>query len=71
MTLDKKMWQEAVAQYRAWNDAKFAYRVQHVGERNVMERWREYCDLMSFGMKIKPESSARERRLKMAAWERY
>ncbi len=71
MTLDKKVWREAVEEYRAWNEAEFAYRVRHAGEKTDEEKWREYCDLLNFGTKIKPRPSEHERRSKLEMWQRY
>jgi hypothetical protein len=45
MSLDKKVWKEALAHYREWNEAKFAERVRNAGKKSLAEKWEEYKEL--------------------------
>ena len=40
VTDEKTLLREALAHYRAWNEAEFADRVRHAGERTLEEKWR-------------------------------
>ena len=55
MTEDKALWREALAYYRAWNEAEFADRVRRAGERTPVEKWNIFLDMWSFGIRIRPE----------------
>ncbi|MBC8248913.1 MAG: hypothetical protein H8E90_04490 [Anaerolineales bacterium] len=71
MSLDKIIWREAIAQYRAWNDAKFVEQVLSAGQKSPAEKWREYQALMSLCWKLKPEQSPWEQRRIAEEWEVY
>jgi hypothetical protein len=49
MSLDKTLWREAMAQYRAWNEAKFVEQVPTAGRKTPAEKWREYQGLFALG----------------------
>lgn len=71
MSLDKTIWREAIAQYRAWNEAKFVEQVLTAGQKTPAQKWREYQDLFAFGRWIKPEPSLWEQKQIANAWARY
>jgi hypothetical protein len=71
MTEDKKLLREALAHYRAWNEAEFADRVRHAGERTLEEKWRAYLDLTAFCRRVNPEASEWEQRRTAEAWDAY
>lgn len=63
---EKKAWQAALAAYRAWNEAEFQARLREAGKKSPEQKWREFCDLMEFGLMLKPEPSIHEHRQKIA-----
>ena len=71
MSLDRTIWREALAQYRAWNEAKFVEQVLSAGQKTPAERWREYQELMSLCWKLKPEPSLWEQQRTAEEWEAY
>jgi hypothetical protein len=71
MTEDKALWREALAHYRAWNEAEFADRVRRAGERTVAEKWHIFLDLVAFGRQIKPGLSKYAQRQKVIALQTY
>ena len=62
---------EAVACYQVWNDAELQERLRHAGEKTLEQKWREYLDLMEFGMQIKPSPSVHEQRQKVEMLNHY
>ena len=62
---------ETLACYQAWNDAEFHERLRHAGEKTLEQKWREYLDLMEFGMQIKPSPSVHEQRQKVEMLNHY
>ena len=68
---DKALLREAIAHYRAWNEAEFADRVQRAGEQTLAEKWRAYLDLMIFCWRVNPESSVWEQKQTIKEWETY
>lgn len=71
MILDRTIWREAMAHYRAWNEAKFVEQVLTAGQKTPAERWREYHDLFAFGRRIKSEPSLWEQKQVADAWTTY
>ena len=71
MTEDKAPWREALAHYRAWNEAEFANRVRRAGEQTLAEKWRAYLDLLAFCWRVNPEPSEWEQRQTAEEWEAY
>jgi hypothetical protein len=71
MVEDKTLWREALAHYRAWNEAEFADRVRRANEQSLAEKWRAYQDLMAFCWRINPEPSEWEQRQTIQEWEAY
>ncbi len=71
MTLDKAIWQEALAYYRAWNEAEFLDRVRNAGKKTDAEKWREYKDLFAFGQRFRPTPSARALAKSAQEWAAY
>jgi len=71
VTEDKALWREALAHYRAWNEAEFADRVRRAGEQSLAEKWRAYLDLMAFCWRANPEPSKWEQRQTAREWETY
>ena len=71
MAEDKALWREALAHYRAWNEAKFADRVRRAGEQTLAEKWCAYLDLMTFCWRVNPEPSEWEQRGISEEWETY
>jgi len=71
MAEDKALWREALAHYRAWNEAEFADRVRRAGEQSLAEKWRIFLDLTAFGRKIRPEPSEHAQRQEATALQMY
>jgi hypothetical protein len=71
MSLDKNIVREAIAQYEAWNEAKFVDQVLSAGQKSPAEKWREYQTLMSLCWKLKPEQSPWEQQRIAEEWEAY
>jgi len=71
MKEDKDLWREALAHYRAWNEAEFADRVRRAGEQSLTEKWRAYLDLMMFCWRANPEPSKWEQGQTAREWETY
>ncbi len=71
MAEDKALWREALAHYRAWNEAEFADRVRRAGEQSLAEKWHAYLDLMAFCWRINPQASEWEQRQTIEEWETY
>ena len=71
MSEDKTLWREALAHYRAWNEAEFADRVRRAGEQTLAEKWRAYLDLMALCWRVNPEPSEWEQRQTIEEWEAY
>lgn len=63
--------QETLAHYQAWNQAEDELRRRQAGQKSSEQKWREYLDMMEFGMLIKPEPSPREHRQKIAMQNHY
>jgi hypothetical protein len=68
---DKTLWHEAVAHYRAWNEAEFADRVRRTSEQSLTEKWQAYQDLMAFCWRVNPEASEWEQTQTLKEWESY
>ena len=71
MTLDKKIWQKAIAQYKAWNDAVFMSQVLERRQKTPAEKWRAFLDLYEFGRRIKPQPGLWDQEQTVRDWERY
>ncbi len=71
MTLDKAIWQEALAQYRAWNEAEFEERVRSAGKKSPAEKWREYRAMFALARRLKPELGPGGQALAALEWETY
>ena len=71
MTLDKKALREALAQYRAWNEANFVERVRNAGKKTLAEKWQEYVSLYELARSIKPELSPGAQVMAAREWEDY
>jgi len=71
VTEDKALWREALAHYRAWNEAEFVDCVHRASEQTLAEKWRAYLDLMTFCWRVNPEPSEWEQRQTAKEWESY
>ena len=71
MAEDRELWREALAHYRAWNEAKFADRVRRAGEQMLAEKWRAYLDLLVLCWRVNPEPSEWEQRQTAEEWTSY
>ncbi len=71
MALDKAIWQEALAQYRAWNEAEFEERVRNAGKKSPAEKWREYRSMFALARRLKPELSPGGQARAAQEWEFY
>lgn len=71
MSIDKAIWREAMAQYRAWNEAKFTEQVLTAGQKTPAEKWQEYQELVALCWKLKPEQSLWEQQRAVEEWEAY
>jgi hypothetical protein len=71
MALDKNLLREALAHYRAWNEAEFADRLRQVGQKSQAQKWREYLALMEFGFQIRSQPTESEQRRKVETLQRY
>lgn len=71
MTEDKATLREALAHYRAWNEAEFADRVRRAGERTLADKWRIFLDLFAFGKQLRPTPSGHAQRQEAKALRTY
>ena len=71
MGLDKKIWQEAIVHYEAWNEAKLRQDALNAGKKTPQQKWEEYKGLFAFARRIKPEPSEREHRKHVEEWDGY
>ena len=71
MAVDKATLREALAYYRAWNEAEFVDQVRNAGKKTPEEKWQEYQALFAFGLLIKPESSPAVQRQSAREWQTY
>ncbi|MCI0514953.1 hypothetical protein L0128_17195 [candidate division KSB1 bacterium] len=62
---EKAMWRTVVAQYRAWNEAKFRAEVRNAGTKSPQQKLEEFMALMEFGLMLKPMPSPHEQRQKV------
>ncbi len=68
---DKMAWQQALACYQALNAAELTEQRRNAGKKSPEQKWREYLEIMEFGMEIKPEPSIHEHRQKIDMLNRY
>ena len=71
MTIDKELYRKAYASLREWSEAKRIERIRDARRLTPEERWRQFVDLVDFGLKIAAPESERLRSQKMAAFDRY
>jgi len=71
MPTDKQTLREALAQYRAWNEADLMERLQNAGKRSPAKRWHDHQELVSFCWTVEPQASAREQQLRIEEWDAY
>jgi hypothetical protein len=68
---DPAVLREALAEYRAWNEAVFVDKVRNAGKKSHAEKWREYRSLYSFARKTKPELSPLGQVMAAQEWTYY
>lgn len=66
-----KLLREALAQYRAWNEAEFVEWVRNAGKKTPAEKWREYKSLFALGRRLKPKQSPGVQVMAALEWEVY
>lgn len=71
MNLDKTIWREALAHYRAWNECEFVEQVLSAGQKTPGQKWREYRNLYVFGRRIKADPSEWEENQTAEVWAEY
>ncbi len=71
MGLDKKIWQEAIVHYEAWNEAKLRQEILNAGKKTRQQKWEEYEELFAFSRRIKPVASEREQQKHVEEWDGY
>jgi hypothetical protein len=71
MTEDEIALREALAHYRAWNEAEFADRVRRAGEQTLAEKWQAFLDLFAFGKRIRPTPSGYAQQQETMALQTY
>ncbi|MEW6110483.1 MAG: hypothetical protein AB1632_15165 [Nitrospirota bacterium] len=71
MRLDKTIWQEAIRQYKTWNEAKFTEQVLTSGKKTLIDKWREYEELISLCWKLKPTPGLTEQQCAIEEWGNY
>lgn len=55
-----KLLREALAQYRAWNEAEFVEQVRNAGKKTPAEKWQEYQEAFARLPKPSPEEQRRK-----------
>jgi hypothetical protein len=68
---DPNLLREALAQYRAWNEAEFEEQVRNAGKKTPAEKWREYKSLFALGRRLKPEQGACAQVMAALEWDDY
>ncbi len=71
MRLDKRVWQEAIANYKKWNDDVLACQVLGTDRKTPAEKWNIFLDLYAVGCRIKPQPSQWEQMQTAREWETY
>jgi transcriptional regulator with AAA-type ATPase domain len=69
--MDEKILHEALAQYRAWNEAEFVDQVLNAGAKTPEQKWREYRALFAFGRRLRPQPSQAAEEQEAREWEEY
>lgn len=62
---------EALAHYRAWNEADFVHRVLSAGTKTQSEKWEEYRAMFAFARATKPELSPLSQIMANQEWVDY
>lgn len=69
--LDKKLVQEAMGHYRAWNEAVFEDEVANAGRTTPQCKWRDYCGQYEFSLPIRREPSPLAQVMEALEWQSY
>jgi len=68
---EKRNWQTTAGYYQQWNEAVFQSKIRNAGKKSVVQKWREFSNIMEFGLMIKPVASHSEQKKKVEMYERY
>ena len=71
MTIDAKLYREALEAYRQWNEAELIARAREAPGRDAQAGWREFNDLWAFARLTGAKQSSLQRRQKLEAIDRY
>lgn len=71
MAIDRELYRQAYEGYRQWNEAELIERARNANKLTPQQAWRQYAELWEFIVKISPEISAAQRRLRLADLEEY
>ena len=71
MTIDAKLYREALEAYRQWNEAGLIARAREAPGRDAQASWREFNDLWAFARLTGAKQSSLQRRQKLEAIDLY
>jgi len=71
MFIDKKLYKNALARYKEWNQAEKAARYKRAGTLTPLQTWQQYVELTELCWQMCPQQSPTQRARKIAAIEQY
>ena len=71
MTIDAKLYREALEAYRQWNEAELIARAREAPGRDAQTGWKEFNDLWVFARLTGAKQSLLQRRQKLEAIDLY
>ena len=71
MTIDKKLYREALEHYRQWNEAELIDSIRNAGQLRPEEGWQRYVALVEFCWELCPQQSEWQQKIKLEDIARY
>lgn len=69
--IEKAAYRDTLAQLREWNKAEQELRSLQAGRKSQQQRWREFLEIMEFGLRLRPFPSRHEQLAKVEMLENY
>jgi hypothetical protein len=71
MAIDARLYRQAQAQLRLWNEAETRRRQEEAARLGSVELWQRFVEITELCLALSPMPSAQQRRDKLDALERY
>ena len=71
MTIDAKLYREALEAYRQWNEAELITRAREAPHRDAQTGWKEFNHLWAFARLTGVKQSSMQRKQKLEAIDLY